>query len=229
MKTLLLLLCFAGQNPITGPTGGQPGNILVLDASRAKAEAYSWEVVPKLPNGELTILPMPDGKCQVCSVPHEIPGFPPGTYYIVLSVYADKKLSSYLWTVKISKPSPGPGPSPTPAPPGPGPLPPSLAGIAKVSFDEASKVSGPARSLAWPLATALRGLATEISKLATAEDTVVLAKVLETTHTVLKDKAGEWKAWGKATGAAIGTKDPNTGAEWADAIIDAAIGLEATK
>ena len=63
---------------ITGPTGGQPGDILVLDASESVADHYAWSVIPQLPDGRVTILPLADGtRCLVCSVP--------GTYHVHLA------------------------------------------------------------------------------------------------------------------------------------------------
>jgi len=80
------------QAKIIGPTGGKPGDILVLDATNSVADHYAWSVEPELPNERPTIMVLEDGrKCLVASVP--------GTYTIFLAVSTAGGIDQIKWTV----------------------------------------------------------------------------------------------------------------------------------
>jgi len=93
---------------ITGPSGGVPGDLLVLDASESQADHFSWAVVPEIPDGRLTILVIEGGrKCVVASVP--------GTYTVILAAGTADGVAVKKHTVTVS----GGGNTPDPIKPRP--------------------------------------------------------------------------------------------------------------
>lgn len=103
--------CFASPKAvITGPTGGVPGDILILDASASGGDFFSWEVAQELDGDRPTILPIDNGrKCVVASVP--------GTYVVFLAVGDKDGIDTIKWQLKVSgePPKPPAPPAPTPA------------------------------------------------------------------------------------------------------------------
>lgn len=115
---MLLIVPAYGQDTvpvpvITGPTGGQPGDLLILDASESSAKHFEWAVVPTLSRDRLTIMPIEDGKkCILVSVP--------GQYTVILAVSTDAGVIMKKHVVTVSDyPGPGPNPGPEPKPPEP--------------------------------------------------------------------------------------------------------------
>ena len=212
---------FTSGNPILGPTAGQPGDIILLDASQAKAKAYAWDVIPMNVDAQgkplVTIVPLGD-KAIVSSRP--------GVRTVILSVVDDAgKIALYQWTVTIGgAPTPEP-PKPPPDPPKPPPEP--LSGLAKVAHDEAAKLTD--RSKAPAMAQAFRGLVQRIMDGAVADDVQAIGLIKAATNQALGAQADLWKPWGNAVGAALRVKDPNTPSEWAAAVEQIAVGLESVK
>lgn len=119
MRRILLLLLIipsvaSAELPIpviTGPSGGVPGDLLVLDASESQADYFSWAVIPELPDGRLTIMVLEGGrKCIVASVP--------GTYTVVLAAGTADGVVLKKHTVTVTGGGDQPGPI-QPKPPTP--------------------------------------------------------------------------------------------------------------
>lgn len=258
MAFLLLVFAssLAAENPIVGPTGAARGDIVLLDASRAKAKSYAWTVVPKLPAGRLTILP--DGaKCQVCSVRHKIDGFPAGTYYVFCST-ADEKgvVTIWEWQVKIAEddnpgppqptpPNPGPNPNPNPQPnpptpvppdpPAPKPLPDGRYKLAALIAAEAGKLPAAAKVRAPIMATAFGTLQAKIAAGGIAVWQVPI-ETLTAFNAAAGDQLAAWQPVSKATQTRLrelakvaGAGGIKSLADLAEAYGELKVGLEAVK
>lgn len=96
---------------LTGPTAGQPGDILVIDATASTdAEFFAWSVTPQLPD-KVTILPLEGGRrCLVVSVP--------GTWHVFFAAGNAEGIDLVKWTVTVEGSTPDPGPKPQPLPDG---------------------------------------------------------------------------------------------------------------
>lgn len=139
MKPLVVILLMTSisyaDQPIivlTGPSGGVPGDILILDASSSTADHYAWSVTPELPDGRTTIMPLEGGtKCLISSVP--------GTYNVFLAISTADGISMKRHTVTVigdCPPDPQPGPpQPQPQPPQPQPPTPLPDGQYKLAAD----------------------------------------------------------------------------------------------
>lgn len=158
---------------ITGPSAGEVGDILILNATESIGDFYAWTVKEKLPDGRTTIKPIEnrEGKetqCQVASVA--------GTYTVTLGVSNEKGISLTTWVVTVRGPpkpdcpecpEPNPDPKPEPEPdPGPDPKPdpgPDLSDKAQEVYDilkpvglkagEAKAVAGIIRNVIFLAAT----------------------------------------------------------------------------
>jgi len=134
---LLMVSSIRAEQPIivlTGPSGGVPGDILILDASASTADHFAWSVTPELPDGRQTIMPLEGGtKCLVTSVP--------GTYSVFLAVSTADGVSMKRHAITIigkdcpDDPQPQPGPGPQPQPPQPQPPKPLPDGKYKLAAD----------------------------------------------------------------------------------------------
>jgi hypothetical protein len=123
---------------INGPTGGQAGNILILDASESNGDYFSWLAFPSTAGGGETIQPIEGGRrAIVCSVP--------GSYVVVLAVANKDGLSVRQFAIRVTpyvgpdNPSPQPDPEPQPQPPQPR-FPDSKLGISDAVYDAAVKI-----------------------------------------------------------------------------------------
>lgn len=145
LAVTLALLCItacinAGELKVIGPSGGIPGDIILLtaqvDGSPAVAShRFAWSVIPPVTaSGKPTSLKISDDKIIVASIP--------GRYSIVCAAgNADEVLQS-LWVVEIEgTPQPGPGPQPGPEP---GPGPPDLTPLGKLAYAWTLAVNRPA-------------------------------------------------------------------------------------
>lgn len=93
---------------ITGPSGGVPGDLLVLDASDSQADHLTWAVLPELPDGRQTILVVDSGrKAIIASVP--------GQYTVILAAATADGVVLKTHTVTVS----GGGNTPDPIQPKP--------------------------------------------------------------------------------------------------------------
>ncbi len=220
---------------ITGPTGGRPGDLLVLDAGNSTADYFAWSVEPELPNERPTILPIEDGKkCIICSVP--------GRYVVVLAVSNSLGIDQLKWTVTVGDgpvPPPGPGPSPGPGPtPPPLPVPPVIPdgqfAIARVAYDAAMSVESTSRAAeAQALAAGLDGVAASISAGVLSGAQKILAAILQANNAALGANMPKWVGWGAAVserlkaiylaGLLKSTDD------WAACLREVSIGLKAVQ
>ena len=190
------VLAVAAQTPeavITGPTGGLPGDIIVLDASQSSADFYLWNVFPKLPDGRQTIAPFPGGT-------HAVLATVPGKYTVVLTVGTSDGLDQIEYVVTIGGDVPPVPPKP-PIPPRPEPEPtfsPGRFDLAAASYKWASKVPEAERGRAAKLAAGFRAVASQIAAgvLRSAADihTTQSAKNREALGDTA-DIGREWRGW----------------------------------
>lgn len=181
---------------IIGPTGGQPGDILLLDATQSVAEHFDWQVTPKLPEGRPTILPIEGGKkCLVTSVP--------GAYTVFLAASNPEGVKIVEWGINVggdpTPPTPGP---PTPTPPIPTPPTPDNGkfGLAADVAKWAATVSGPARvDDAHKLAGAFEAAAAEIVAGQETQPQQFLAVLMRhNSAAITKDRQAAWAAFSDA-------------------------------
>lgn len=126
----ITMICTARADvTIVGPSGGKPGDIILLEARSDSPATYAWTVIPpQTSDGRPTMLRINDTQVIVASIP--------GRYHVVCAAGNAEQTTQTLWVVDISggvppTPPPGPGPAP-PSPPDPGPV---LTGIAKVAYE----------------------------------------------------------------------------------------------
>lgn len=228
---------------VTGPTGGLPGDILVLDGSESIADFFAWTVLPELPNKRPTILVLEGGrKCLVCSVP--------GVYTVIFTVANDEGIDQLKWVVTVGPqpgPTPPPGPNPEPGPspePDPAPVPPEPSlpdGVYKLPVfarDQAlALVVSPNRAMqAAAVAGGLEGVAAAISAGTLTLPNHILAAVLAANRDALGE-AGlrDWLRWGTAVAQRLQVlydsgRGTMVGPEaWATALREIALGLRAVQ
>lgn len=117
---VLLLTTYAEAQAVArilGPTGGKPGDLIVLDAGESVAASYAWEVFPA--EARRNLLSVDGGKRAVFA------SGSPGVYTFVLAVAKQDAVATAVHTVDLGGPGPGPEPPP-PVPPGPAPVPPPV-------------------------------------------------------------------------------------------------------
>lgn len=189
---------------IHGPSGGTPGDILLLDASSSTAaQHFLWKVRPELA-GRRTIYVTESGKkCQVVSIP--------GTYTLTLAVSNEDGIDLTDWVITIPgdpdqpQPSPGPAPAPRPVPPGPKPPDPPPApefpdGQFKIAGDVyrwALDVNSTSRATdAAALAEAANSIAAAIAAGTLSSPQKILAALLVANNAALGPHVGDWKPFG---------------------------------
>lgn len=247
LTTLILLTALAADaSPIVGPTGGVPGDILVLDASKAKAKSYAWGVDRDLPDKRMSILPLPpdNSRCIVCSVP--------GSYVVFCATATDKgEVQIYRWVVTVGNqppqpgppqpqpPAPNPQPNPPvpvpvpPDPPAPKPLPDGRFKLASFVATEATKLPAAAKARAPVMATAFGHLQAMIAAGALSTWQVPI-ETLAAFNAAAGDQVKAWQPVSKAVQTRLRelAKEPNgikTLADLADAYGEIKNGLEAVK
>jgi hypothetical protein len=231
----LVMLTIPPIAKITGPSAGEVGNFLILDAGESVGDFYAWDCDRQLPGG-VSIMPMKDDngkhtRCQVASVA--------GVYRVTLGVSNEKGISMASWVVTVRgppapdcPPCPDPGPKPDPGPnPDPGPKPdpvPPLSDIAKEVLSIMQN-SGEAPEKTRAVAGALRALLVEAqtggwdAKQLNAEFKTRFLAVVGTS-TDAKKKWGEYMQW-----QAAALKPLTEAAALRDAFLQIAIGLEGVK
>ena len=226
-----LALSIAGQSPeavITGPTGGLPGDIIILDASGSSADFFHWNVFPKLAGGRQTIAPFPGGS-------HAVLATVPGQYTVVLTVGTAEGLDQIEYVVNIGGDVP-----PAPIPPDPEPdapvLPAGRFRLAPDSYKWASEVDSSERGRAAKLAAGFRAVAAQIAAgaLRTAAD--IHAAQSRKNREALGDTAdigGEWRGWLESLAVVLkrfgDAGKLSTPADYQTAWTEIATGLEAVK
>lgn len=219
---------------MTGPTGGVPGDILVLDASESAADFYAWSVTPQLPGGRPTILVLEEGrKCLVASVP--------GVYHVFLACSNCEGIDQAQWTLTIgNEPNPAPVPPapnpPTPTPPVPAPdtVPDGVFRIAKLAFDLAQLVDSTNRvGQAHALADAADAVTASIAAGTLKKPQEILRAILAANNAALGSAMLAWTPWGTAIGLKLqelykAGRLAQTG-DWAVCLREIAIGLRAVK
>lgn len=215
---------------IVGPTGGQPGDILVLDASHSEgAEHFAWEVTPKLPQeGRPTILPLGDAgtKCIVTSVP--------GTYTVFLAASNDEGVRIIEWPMRVGNPQPDPEPDPGPDPqPTPDP---GRFGLAADALSWSSSVTGETRGTeATAMAAAFAAVAAEIAAGATTQPDAILQSLARQCATAIpsSDRQGAWAVFSsqfeRRMAALYHEGKLATPDDWAVAFREIAAGLAAAR
>ena len=141
---------------IVGPSGGVPGDILVLDASESQGDHFDWIVEPAEVNDKPSYLILEDGKkCLVCSVP--------GSYTIVLGVSSPEGISLTKWGITVGgdipKPNPKPNPNPEPEPYKPVK---SKYGLVEIVRVAKRKVPSPASNRIQAVADAFESVASQV-------------------------------------------------------------------
>jgi len=232
------------QARVTGPSGGIPGDILVLDASHSNdASHFAWSVTPRLPEGRPTIMPLEDGKkCLVASVP--------GVYHVFLAVSNTEGVDLIEWTVTVgSEPAPPAPPGPTPPnpnppqpnPPGPTPptppepvIPDGVFQIAKPVHDWAMTVQSTQRATeAGLLAGSFESVAAAIAAGTLKQPQEILTALLTANNAALGAGMRAWMAWGTLLGQRLQELFRGgrlaTPTDWAACLREVAVGLRAVR
>jgi hypothetical protein len=243
LPALFATLCFASlasaeppKAVIVGPSVGQPGDLIVLDAGASTGTHFAWTVTPELPAPRLTILPLEGGrKCLVTSVP--------GTYQVLFIAANSDGIATGKWQVTIGgdvPPGPQPTPpTPTPVPPvpvpvPPAPIPPGRFGIAQQVADWGKDVTSPNKlTEAATLATSCETLAARIAAGTLNGASNILAAFLAANQTALGPGIANWSAFGNKYSAALSAVYKagklNTSDDWATWLRETAVGLRAIK
>ena len=152
---------------IMGPTGGRPGDLIVLNAHESVGEFFAWHIATE------------NGHEQIARFGREavIPTHA-GVYYVFMSCSNSEGIAFAKWRVEITPsnptpptppPNPGPNPTPNPNPPSPpSPTPPNPApgpedgrfAVAVLSYSAAKAVGRPQEASA--LGAAFRTIAKTI-------------------------------------------------------------------
>lgn len=159
LLTLLLISATAiADTPkaiISGPTGGTPGDIIILDASGSIGTFFKWAIARELPDGRQTLVVVDEKgkKAILASLP--------GQHEVWLAVGNEEGIDLLKYVVTISG---GPTPGPTPGPmPNPQPrFPDSKLGVSQKVYDAVKAVPNAAGE-AQGFANAFRGIASQIS------------------------------------------------------------------
>ncbi len=227
----LFLTVDAGVAPpraiITGPTGGQPGDILLLDASESEADYFVWGVEPELAE-HTTIMPIEDGrKCIVATKP--------GSRTIFLSVSNAEGIDQIKWKVTVGDnpppgPGPGPGPPPEPDPPGPD----DVYGLQRLAHTEALKVVSPNRAAeASRLAGGFEGVAARISAGTLSKPQAILTALLRANNDALGASLPQWLNFGRTIAQRLQvlyeSGEMRSLDDWAAALRAVSIGLQAVR
>jgi len=139
---------------VIGPSGGLPGDIILLRATtEGEGAKYAWTVLPPMTaSGRPTSMRIADDQIIVASIP--------GQYSVICAAWDGSALEQVLWVVTIEGVAPvppGPGPSPIP----PDPVNPRPGGFAGDVYDEAIKAADPANAA--KLAGNYRSVASQIA------------------------------------------------------------------
>ncbi len=224
---------------INGPSGGMPGDILLLDAGLSEDAAhYAWKVRPDLPNRRTILVTEGGRKCQVASLP--------GTYVLTLAVSNKDGIDLTDWVVKVPgepvaplpeplPPSPAPPPAP-PTPPVPGPPEPAFPdGQFKISQDVyrwGAAVISPRRSAeARALADAAESTAAAIAAGTISGPAAILKALLAANNQALGGNVAAWQSFGDQYSARLkalyaGGRLANSAA-WSGLLRETAAGLRA--
>lgn len=179
---------------IVGPQRGNPGDLIVLDASQSRdAAGFAWV----LADSDKTFLEFEGGRKVVFATGT------PGRYTFVLvaaNAGSDGKplvaVARHLLTV--GDPQPGPEP---PRPPQPEPLPPGKYGLAMFARDQAARVAiDPATKVttAQGLANSFDSLAATIAAGALLEPASIIAATQASNVSALGPHRSAWQPWGES-------------------------------
>lgn len=182
----------AAESPkavISGPTGGVPGDIILLDASGSTGDYFKWAVSRELPDGRQTLVVVSESgkKVVIASLP--------GQHEIWLAVGNKDGVDLLKYVVTISG-----GPSPRPdvviPEPVPGPqFPDSRLGVSKKIFEAAKLVSG-ASGEASGLARSFRGVVAQISARTLTGKSQIM-EALKVANNQVLNTPDKWERWGR--------------------------------
>jgi hypothetical protein len=216
---------------IKGPTGGRPGDLIVLDARESKnAEHYEWQITAD--NGHETIAQF----AMEAVIPTH-----PGTYYVFLAVSNNEGLDFAKWKVTITSPNPPtpppnppsppnpPTPPTPPTPPGPTPPPDGKFGIAPLVYAEALKLNRPLEAAAY--AGVFESVAKDIRDEKLIGPLAVLTAMKERSKKAVPDRTAWQGVNGVVESKLKSLYDADrlgSDADWADCCAEIALGLRAT-
>lgn len=220
------LAAIAGELKVVGPSGGAPGDIILLRAEVDGAEGYkfAWTTIPPVTSsGRPTSLRIADDQLIVASIP--------GSYSVVCAAGNGEEVLQTLWTVTIEggqpKP-PGPGPQPPdPVPPAPDP---DLSALAKAAYGWTKLVDRPTEEkLAFAgayrrTAGAIRSASHAGVEFTPQQAVKLLAEEVGALATA--DFRTAWQAWSDSYKAEMQRLNLRTAKEHADAWDDVATGIE---
>lgn len=240
MRTVLagVLLCFSfvslAESPkavISGPTGGVPGDIILLDASNSVGDYFKWAVSRELPDGRQTLVVVSESgkKAVLASLPgqHEV--------WLAVGNKDGIDLLKYVVTISGSGPTPNPSPNPQPNPnPDVGPkFPDSRLGISQRVYDVAKTVPR-ASGESQDLAKQFRGVVAQIAAKTITGSTAIIGAIRDANSSALntEEKRGRWTPFLDKNGPLtqiLKEQKPSTDAQFSEVFNEFAAGLEAIK
>ena len=178
---------------ITGPTQSNPGDLVILDASKSQdATAFAWA----LAGSDKTFLETDNGAKLVFASGTE----GQYTFFLVAAGVDGNKpainIAKHLLT--IGNPGPGPGPNPPGPTPNPDPLPPGKYGLASFARDSAAGVSlDPAAKTksATALASSFDSIASTIAAGAIKTPADAIGATQANNITALGTYRDAWRPW----------------------------------
>jgi len=190
---------------IAGPERGNPGDLVVLDATQSRdAVGFAWV----LADGDKTFLEVENGRKVVFATGTA------GRYTFVLVVanaQADGKpqvvVARHVLTIGDPQPNPNP-PNPNPPGPQPEPLPPGKYGLAGFTCDAAANVPLSAAErmrTAAALAGSFDSIASTIAAGAIKTPADAIAATQANNITVLGNSRDAWRTWAEALRVKLNT------------------------
>lgn len=257
LTVFLLLAATANANlpcaMITGPSNGQPGELIILDAGKSVADVFAWSVAAQQAGQEVAYKVTPDGrKLKLESIP--------GRYRVTLFVANQYGIDRAFWVVTIGgAPNPNPPepepeptpvpptppePEPNPTPPDPDPTPPEPEpepvfpdgqfGIAKDVYRWAGEVKSDSRTAeAKALATGFETVAARVDAGTLKGTSTILSAILAANQKALGSAITKWQEFGNKFGGTMQSLYQsgklNTEADWATFLKESAAGLKVVR
>lgn len=235
-KSLLIsILCFASlcfaESPkavITGPTGGVPGDIILLDASGSVGDHFVWKVSRELPDGRQALIVFEGGrKAVVASLPGQC------EIWFAAGNKDGIDLIKYVVNITGSTPNPTPGPQPFPQPDNKPQFPDSKLGISQRVYDVAKTIPR-ASGESQDLAKQFRGIVAQIAARTLSGSTSIIGAIKDANYSALntEDKRTRWTPFLDKNGPLtqiLKEQKPVTDEQFSQVFLEFAIGLEAVR